>query len=64
VAGGSEAQSGGQEGGSAVDAEDLVWGVEHMGIAGDGGEADAPSSRKDRSSLLTQLFAVSMEIMV
>ncbi len=41
VAGGGEAQSGGQEGGTAVDAKDLVWGVEHMGIAGDGREADA-----------------------
>ena len=43
VAGGGEAQLGGQEGGSTVDAEDLVCGVEHMGSAGDGGEADAYS---------------------
>jgi len=43
VAGGSEAQSGGQQGGSTLDAEGLVCGVEHMGSAGDGGEADAYS---------------------
>jgi hypothetical protein len=43
VAGGGEAQLGGQECGSAVDAEDLVCGVEHMGSAGDQGEADAYS---------------------
>jgi len=34
-------ESGGQEGGTAVDAEDLACGVEHMGIAGDRAEADA-----------------------
>ena len=43
VAGGGEAQLCGQECGSAVDAEDLVCGVEHMGSAGDQGEADAYS---------------------
>ena len=43
VAGGGEAQSGGEEDGTAVDAEDLVCGVQHMGSAGDGGEADAYS---------------------
>ena len=41
VAGGGEAQSGGQKGGTAVDSEDLACGMEHMGIAGDGGEANA-----------------------
>ena len=41
VVGGGAAQSDGAAGGTAVDAEDRVYGVEHMGGEADGGEADA-----------------------